>query len=68
MTALAWGPSGKLASTSNDETIYVWDFAKPATAVKEYKFAHKDGGLGLAWKGDQLVSAGMDGVVCVWEA
>ena len=24
--------------------------------------------LGLAWKGDQLVSAGMDGVVCVWDA
>ena len=68
VTALAWGPSNKLASTSNDETIYVWDFAKPATAIKEYKFAHKDGGLGLAWKGDQLVSAGMDGVVCVWDA
>ena len=68
VTALAWGPSDKLASTSNDETIFVWDFGKPATAVKEYKFAHKDGGLGLAWKGDQLVSAGMDGVVCVWDA
>ena len=52
----------------NLPTIFVWDFAKPATAVKEYKFAHKDGGLGLAWKDDKLVSAGMDGVVCVWDA
>ena len=24
VTALAWGPSDKLASTSNDETIFVW--------------------------------------------
>jgi WD40 repeat protein len=70
VTALAWGGhTGRaLGSTSTDETVFVWDFAKPAVAAREYKFAHKDGGLGLAWKGAGLVSAGHDGCVCVWDA
>ena len=49
VTALAWGPSNKFASTSNDETIYVWDFAKPAVAVKGTSSPTRTAGSG--WRG-----------------
>lgn len=71
ITALAWNPSSTyLASTSSDESIFVWSLEKPQTPPIKLDFAHKDGVTALTWFPSQsppgLVSAGNDGSVCVW--
>mmetsp|Transcript_28316 Transcript_28316/g.84777 ORF Transcript_28316/g.84777 Transcript_28316/m.84777 type:complete len:609 (+) Transcript_28316:152-1978(+) len=69
VTALAWDPASKcLASTSNDETIFYWSLEDPQKAAHKYEFTHKDGGVALAFQGAQIVSAGNDGCVCLWDA
>ena len=67
VTALAWSPDSKfLASTSNDESIFYWSLDDPQKSAHKYDFCHKDGVTALAFKGNQVVSAGNDGCVCVW--
>ncbi|KAJ8605356.1 hypothetical protein CTAYLR_002341 [Chrysophaeum taylorii] len=67
VTSLAWHPSSKfLASTANDESIFVWSLDNPQNAPVKFEFAHKDGVTALAWRGDHLVSVGNDACACVW--
>lgn len=67
VTAVAWDPtSSYLSSTSLDESIFVWSLADPQKSAHKYDFTHKDGTVALAYKGAQVVSAGNDGCVCVW--
>lgn len=69
ITALAWHPESKhLASTSNDEVIYVWSLENKTTPVK-IDFTHKDGVTALAWlkSASALASAGNDANLCIWK-
>ncbi|MDX1687201.1 MAG: protein kinase [Candidatus Promineifilaceae bacterium] len=64
-----WSPDGtKLASTSNDLTVRVWDVASGATLT--VFSGHTVSPLGLDWSpdGTRLVSGDAAGTVLVWDA
>ena len=65
--ALAWSPSGNfLASGALDESIFVWNLAKPMSKL-QIPFAHNAGVTGLDWVAeDRIVSVGADRVVAQW--
>jgi WD40 repeat protein len=68
ITTLSWSPNGAfLASGSVDESIIIWNVAKPS-AKKIISFTHTGGVSGLAWgSDDSLVSAGADHCVASWK-
>lgn len=68
--ALAFVPSGQLASAHDDGQIHLWDLrAGEPTSIRPIK-AHKGRiwSLGLLRNGELLVSAGEDGEIHAWAA
>ena len=68
VTALAWRPDSKfLASTANDETIFVWSVDAPSNPPVKMEFTHKDGVTGLAFlDATSLFSVGNDANALKW--
>jgi len=67
ISCLVWSPDSQvLASAGIDDNIYLWSLKKKMKRVN-YKFCHRGGVTGLAWKDqDTIISAGHDGCICEW--
>lgn len=68
--AVAFTPSGELASAHDDGQIHLWELDGGKTrSVQQFK-AHtgRIWSLGLLDRGELLVSAGEDGVINVWDS
>lgn len=67
INCVAWCPDSRLLATGGvDDSIYVWSLDKPRKRIN-YKFAHKDGVVGLCWESvDVLASAGGDHSIAKW--
>lgn len=68
VTSLSWSPDDELlASGGADDQIYIW---KPTKKMRRlaYNFCHRGGVVSLYWKeNQQLVSAGVDSCVLLWD-
>jgi WD repeat-containing protein 1 (actin-interacting protein 1) len=67
VTKLAWSPDGRiLASAGADDATFLWTLESKMKRI-HYKFCHRGGITGLHFLADrQLVSAGADAAVQVW--
>ncbi len=65
---VAWSPDGDyIVSVGGDENMFVWCLAKKMKRLN-YKFVHKGGAVAVEWQmGGNIVTAGADGVICVWD-
>ncbi|KAG9394237.1 WD domain, G-beta repeat [Carpediemonas membranifera] len=59
---LHWGPSGKLASVSNDRSVRVWD-PESRKALADCAEVHLEGAFCVRWVGEKLVTGGADASV-----
>jgi len=67
VNCLSWSPSGELlASGAQDESIFIWNLAKPMSKV-QLQFTHVGGVSGIEWlEENKIISSGADGVVVHW--
>jgi WD repeat-containing protein 1 (actin-interacting protein 1) len=67
VTGIAWNAEGTGAvSVGLDTSLFVWSLEKQGRRV-ECRGAHKEGGSGVVWVGEEVFSAGADGAVKRWK-